>query len=122
MEGVNEEVDDSRSGVEVTEGLDDGVPEYRSLPVSPANHAATESSLLAAIDLVSLEKFSFKTRYRNDKQFPGGPYEGRLRLEFGEHIVSAKTYTEVLGLLSQKAVALIAEREAKAAKAAARRA
>lgn len=93
----------------VIESLEDAIPQLRKVfPVSD-----TELSVLAS--------FSHVLRFRVGKDFSNGPWEGRLKLEFGDHVVSGKTLQDVHSQLAAKASEVLAERAAHEKKVAERR-
>jgi len=107
----NEE-DDDRTGVEVTEGMDDSIPQIGT----PFPSATVTESATVGVDRESLLQFSHVIRYRVGKDFAAGPYEGRLKLELGDFVCSGKTQADVESQLAAKAVAVLAKRAALAQK------
>ena len=109
------------TGVEVTEGLEDAIPQLSALDEvfdSTPFPAIVEQAVADATVLLS---FSHILRFRVGKDFANGPWEGRLRLEFGDHVVSGKTLQDIHSQLATKAAEVLAEKAAHEKKVAERR-
>ena len=114
---MDNEEDDDRTGVEVIEGMDDSIPQ-----IGGSFTAAVLAANEVAVGPSPLLQFSHSVRYRIGKGFAAGPYEGRLKLEFTEHVVSGTTYDDIVLQLTAKAVQILAKKAELTAKIAARQA